>query len=144
MRLAEASASALGIAEPEMQAGEAAHGEADDVRLVDLERIEHGADVVARPVLRIEFDLARHVRGRIAAGIVRDAPIGAAELAELRLPGAHVAGKFVHEDDRRARPGLLIVQLDLIVRRQMRHDGFPYEAARAEMPASMVTTDPLV
>ena len=36
-----------------MQRGKAAHRQADDMRLVDLERVEHGADVVARPLLRI-------------------------------------------------------------------------------------------
>ena len=44
---------ARGMAEAEMQRGEAAHRQADDVRLVDLQMIEHGRDVVRGAGLRI-------------------------------------------------------------------------------------------
>src|ERR1051326_4712453 len=44
-------ARALRIDEAEMQAGESAHRQADDVRPVDFQRIEHGTDVVARALL---------------------------------------------------------------------------------------------
>ena len=46
-------AGALGIGEAEMQRREAAHRDADDVRLGDLEPVEHVADVVARALLRV-------------------------------------------------------------------------------------------
>ncbi len=49
---------ALGIGEAEMQGGEAAHRQADDMGLVDLEGIEHGADVVAGARLRILRDVS--------------------------------------------------------------------------------------
>ena len=39
------------MAKAEMQGRETAHRQADDVRLVDLERVEHRTDVVARAIL---------------------------------------------------------------------------------------------
>ena len=85
-----------------MQRGEAAHRQADDVRLVDLQRVEHGANIIARAVLRVALDIVGHVRGRIAAGIESYAAVSAAEISDLSFIGAVVAGEFVHEDDRKA------------------------------------------
>ena len=102
---------------------EAAHGQADDVRLVDLQGIEHGADVVAGARLRIALDLGGHVGGRIAARIVGDGAVAPAEMAKLRLPGADVAGEFVHEYDRNPGADLLVEQLHAVVGGEMGHGG---------------------
>ena len=46
-------ARALGMAKAEMQAGEAAHGQADDMSLVDLQMIHHRQDVVGGALLAV-------------------------------------------------------------------------------------------
>ena len=116
-------AGALGIGEAEMGGREAAHGQADDVRLVDLQGIEHGADVVAGTRLGIALDLGGHVGGRIAARIVGDGAVTPAEMAKLRLPGSDVAGEFVHEYDRNPSADLLVEQLHAVVGDEMGHGG---------------------
>src|SRR4051794_32174519 len=130
-----------------MQGGKAAHRKTDDVRLVDLERIEHRADIVARPILRIFFAVLRHVGGRIAARVDGDAAIVARKVTHLLLPGTIVSRKLMDEDDRDPSSGLLVVKLHAIVGCQMRHvmsSRIQNADARAESPASMVTTEPLV
>ena len=124
-------ASALGIGEAEMDGGEAAHRQADDVGLVDLERVEHGADVVAGARLRVLRDVVRHVGGRIAARVVGDAAVAPAEMAKLRLPGAHVACKFVHEQDRRAGSDLVVIKLHAVVGGEMGHGQSPVGGSRS-------------
>jgi hypothetical protein len=64
---------------------------------VQVQMIEHGGDVVGRPVLRIFPHILRHVRRRIAAGVVDDSVVALAEMAQLRLPAPEVVGEFVHE-----------------------------------------------
>ena len=90
----------------------------------DAERVEHAADVVARARLRVALEVLGHVGGRIAARVVGDAAVAAREVAHLRLPAAVVAGELVHEDDRRAAAGLLVVQLDAVVGVQRWHVAF--------------------
>ncbi len=85
------------------------------------QRIEHAADVVARARLRVALDILGHVGGRIAARVVGDAAVAAREVAQLRLPAAVVAGELVHEHDRRAAAGLLVVELDAVVGGKLRH-----------------------
>ena len=46
---------AIGISEAEVQCRKSTHGQANDVRLVDLEGIEHRANVIAGAFLRIEL-----------------------------------------------------------------------------------------
>src|ERR1051325_3924014 len=50
---------AVCVCHTEVQRSERAHRKADDMRLVDLERIEHGADIVPRPRLRIALEILR-------------------------------------------------------------------------------------
>ena len=128
-----------------MKRGETAHRQADDMRLVDLQRIEHRADVVARAILRIFFLIFRDIGWWIAARVEGDAAVILREVADLLLPRAQVAGKFVHEDNRDPFAGLFVIELHSVVCRQMWHK-FPVQkaCARAERPASMVTTEPLV
>ena len=69
-----------------MHRGESAHRQADDMGRVDLEPIEHRANVVAGTRLRIPLDVLRYVGGRKAARVVGDAAIALAEVAKL---GSH-------------------------------------------------------
>ncbi len=112
---------AVGIGKAEMQGRKPAHRDADDMRLVDLERVEHGADVVPGAVLRIARRVLRHVRGRIAARVVGDAAIAPPEIAHLAFVAAIVVGEFVDEDDRRPRPGLLVIEAHAVIGRQVWH-----------------------
>ena len=89
------------------------------MRLVDLQRIEHGADVVAGAILRIARRVLGHVRGRVAAGIVGDAAVAPPEIAHLAFVAAIVVGEFVDEDDRRPRPCLLVIEADAVIGRQL-------------------------
>ena len=107
-----------------MKRRKAAHRKADDVGLVDLEGIEHRADVVARAILRIVLAVFRHVGGRIAARIEGDAAIVFREMTNLLLVRAKVAGKFVNKNDRNAFAGFFVIELDSVVGRQMWHE-FP-------------------
>jgi hypothetical protein len=60
-----------------MQRGESTHGESDDVRALQAERVEHAADIVARARLRVALDVLGHLRRRVAAGVIGDAPVAA-------------------------------------------------------------------
>ena len=116
-----------------MQRREPAHRNADDMGLIDRERVEHGADIVARPVLRIAVGVIRHIGGRIAAGIVRDAAVTPAEIPHLPLVAAIVVGEFVDEHDRGAGAGLLVIEADPVIGRQVWHrDSL---LARADSPS---------
>src|SRR5438270_12398513 len=98
-----------------MQRGEAAHREADDMSLNDRVSVEHRADIVARPVLRISLAILGHAGRRIAAGIECDTAIAPGKVAKLRLPAAMVACKFVHEYDRSAGPRLFEIKLNPVI-----------------------------
>jgi hypothetical protein len=103
------------VAEAEMQRGEAAHRQADHMRLCDAQMIEHRQDVVRRAVLRIGIDRSRHVRGRVAARGKADRPMALPEMPHLGFPVAMIGGVFVDEDDRHAAAGFLEVQADAII-----------------------------
>src|SRR6185312_3237438 len=118
-------------------------------RLVDLERVEHRADVVACALLRIALAVLGHVGWRIAARVIGDAAVALAEIPHLQFVRAPVAGEFVDEDDRDAAADFLVKQLNPVVGCQMRHWGpscFESQKLklRAETPASMMTTEPLL
>ena len=141
-------ASAVRIGKAKMQSRKAAHRQSDDMRLVDFERVEHRTDVVTRPLLRVTLSVIGHVGWRIAPRVVRDAAVALAEIAHLRLIGAQVAGEFVHQDDRNSAADLFIIELDSIVGCQCgmvpSRSRFQKLKLRAETPASIVTTDPLL
>ena len=103
------------MGESEMQRRESAHGQADDMGLVDLQAVEHGADVVAGARLGIAIDALRHVGRRKAAGIVGDAAIAPPEVPELGFPRSAVACEFMHEHDRDAGADLLVEELHAVV-----------------------------
>ena len=103
------------MTEAKMQGGKAAHGKADDMGLIDLQMIQHRSDIIRGAGLRVFRHVLRHVGWRVAARSVGDRTIALAEVAHLRLPRAVVASVFVHENDRSAAAGFLVVQADAIV-----------------------------
>src|ERR1700722_11619160 len=112
---------ASGIGESEMQNREAAHRDADNMRLVDFECVEHAANVVARPLLRVALDIRGNIRRRVAARIVEDAAVALREIPHLRLEAAEVASEFMHEHNRRAGAGFLVIKSDAVVGGRLRH-----------------------
>ena len=112
---------ALGIGKAEMQGRKPAHRDADDVRLADRQRVEHGADVVAGAVLRIARGVFGHIGRRVAARIVGDAAVAPPEIPHLRLVAAVIVGEFVDEHDRRAGAGLLVIEADAVIGGQVWH-----------------------
>src|SRR5262249_59233644 len=86
------------VPEAEVQGREAAHGEAADMGLLDLEPVEYTPDVLGRTLLRVRLDVVGHVRGRIAARVERDRAVAAREEARLQMPAAVIAGELVDED----------------------------------------------
>jgi len=105
----------LRVPERQVQRGEAAHRQADHVRLADLEAVEHSDRVGDRPLLGVRLRVGGHVRRGVAAGRVGDAAIGRREEPHLRLPAPVVAGELVDEQERLALAGLLGVQLHAVV-----------------------------
>ena len=79
------------------------------------QRIEHPPDVVAGARLRVFLASVGHVGRRIAARVEGDAAIAPREEPQLGLVAAVVAGKFVHEDDRVAGAGLLVIKADAVI-----------------------------
>src|SRR6266436_3226443 len=79
------------------------------------------ARMSARAILRITLVIRWHVRRRITPRVVGDAPIAAGKIANLRFPRTIVSGEFMHEDDRNARPAVLVVELHVVIGAQMRH-----------------------
>src|SRR5439155_14013574 len=112
---------AVGISEAEMQDGKPAHRDADDMRFREPQPVEHVTDIVARPFLRIARPVLGHVRGRIAARVEGDAAVAAREKAQLRLVTAAVAGEFMHEHNRVAGAGLLVIEADAVIAGHMGH-----------------------
>src|SRR5215207_8308523 len=108
-----------------MRRGEGALRQADDVRLVDLEVIEHVPGVVDRMLLAVHRFDGRDVGAGIAAEGIGDAAVAAREEPHLRLPATPVAAVFMDKQDRRALAGLFIVELHTVGRRRMRH-GSPH------------------
>ena len=94
-----------------MRRGEGALRQADDVRLGDLQMVEHVPGVVDRVALAVHRAALRHVGAWIAAERVGDAAVPAGEEADLRLPAPPVAAIFMDEQDRRAAARLLVIEL---------------------------------
>ena len=94
------------------------------MRLVDLQRIHDGDDVVAEHILGVLVGILRHVGRRVAALAVGDAAVRAGKVPHLRLPGAVVGRVFVHEYNRRAAAGFLDVEFGAVGCGDVRHLGF--------------------
>src|SRR5580704_11292716 len=91
------------------------------MRLVEFERIEHRADVIARAVLRKSLAVPGYIRRGIAACIEGDTAVALTEIAQLQFVGSIVASKFMNEDDRNPTAVLFVIELDAVVGCQMRH-----------------------
>ena len=91
------------------------------MRRVDLEMIEH-RDCVAHDMLKaVDVARHRHVGRRIAARGIGDAAVALAEFTQLRFPTAVIATEFMHEQDRRPLPHLLVMQPYFVGRDGERH-----------------------
>src|ERR1035437_7654642 len=115
-----------------MQSCEAAHRQADDMRLVDFECVEHRTDVVTRPLLRVTLSVIGHVGWWITPRVVGDAAVPLAEIAHLRLIGTQVTGEFVHPNDRNSAAYLFIVELDSIVSCHVRHGALAFAVSEVK------------
>ena len=104
-----------------MQRGEAAHGQAYDMRRVQAQMLEHVAGIVHGAHLAVAVGALGHVRGRIAARVKHDAAIVAREILDLLLPGAQIVSEFMDEKDRRAGASFFVIELYTVVRNRMRH-----------------------
>ena len=71
--------------------------------------------VVGGAALRIGSLTFRYVGGWIAPRVERNAPVAQAEMPHLELPAPMIPGEFVHEDQRCAGAGLLIVKANFVV-----------------------------
>ena len=98
------------LAQAELQRRVGAHAQADDVRLLDAQRVEHRADVVGGMLVAVELIAFRHVGRRVAARVEPDAAVFARKPAHLLLPLAQVCAELVHEDDRVTGAGFLVPQ----------------------------------
>ena len=118
------------MAEAIVQRGEPAHRQSDNMRLVDLQMIQHRPDVVRRSCLRILRHILGHIGWWIATRIVGNGTITLAEMPHLRLPASIIAGVFVHEDNWPARAGFFVVKAHSVISHCVRHRyplwcGFP-------------------
>src|SRR5579872_6642835 len=103
------------MANAEMQGGEPAHREPDNMRLRRADMIEHRENVVGRACLRIGGNLLRHIRRRKAARVEGKRTIALAEMPQLRLVAAQVAREFMNEDHGTARSGFLEIEPHTVV-----------------------------
>ena len=71
-------------------------------------------DIVSGLLLGVGVDGLRHIRGRIATGIVGNHLIASGKIAYLRFPAAIVPGKFMAEQQRVAAARDFIIELDAI------------------------------
>src|SRR5438094_9990858 len=106
---------ALAVCHAEMQGGEPAHREPDDVGFLDLELIQNGEDVVAGALLRIALETFGDLGRRIAARVERYAAVAAREVTHLRLPATVVARELVDENDRESGAGLFVEKLHTVI-----------------------------
>jgi hypothetical protein len=114
------------MVERDLQRGISAHRQADEVRLVDRKMIEHGDRIAHHVLVAVGGRIGWHVGRHIAARRIGDAAVALAELAHLRLPAAIVGGEFVHEQDRHALPGFLVVELHIVATDRVRHGRHPF------------------
>src|SRR6218665_37648 len=102
------------MAQTEVQRREAAHRQAHDVRALQFQCIHHRSDVVGRGRLRIALHILRHVRRPIAARAESHALVAARGGTHLGLPTGVVTAELVHEHDRRAIAGALVVEANAV------------------------------
>jgi hypothetical protein len=98
-----------------VQGSETAHRQADQVGLLNLDRVDHGQSILHSPILRISSRIGGHIRRGITPGGKRDTPVSAGEVTHLRLPAAMVTRKLVYEENWGALPCHLYVEGHLVV-----------------------------
>src|SRR5581483_6190836 len=123
------------MTDAEMQRGETAHREPDNMRLRRSDMFEYCKNVVGRARLRIGGNVGRHIRRRKAAGVEGDGTVALAEMPHLRLVTAKITRKFMNEDHRMPRSGFLEIKPYTVVGCRICHRGllksaFPYTAKR--------------
>src|SRR5436190_14588090 len=94
--------------------GEATHRQPDQVGPLDLEMVEHRQEVGHGVLLRVLRRVGGHVRRRVAASVIGDAPVAPREMPHLGLPAAVVARELVHEDDGDTFTGVFVVEADAV------------------------------
>src|SRR5260370_7817666 len=87
----------------------------------DAQMVETRRDVVGGARLRVGGRALRHVRGRIPPRVEGDAAVALAEMPQLRLPAAGIAGEFMDEDHRNPCPRLLVMEANSVIRSGLRH-----------------------
>lgn len=85
------------------------------------EVIQHGDGVLHRPLLRVGGRGGRYIRRRIAARVIGDAAIAAAEVAHLRFPASGIASKLMNEKNRDAASGRFAEELHPIIGDRIGH-----------------------
>ena len=85
------------------------------MRPIDRQVVEHRRNVVRRPSLGIFRHIVRHLGRRITPRGIRNRSVPLAEMPHLRFPRAMVAGELMHEYDRNAGAGFLVVQANAVV-----------------------------
>ncbi len=99
--------------ERELQGRGRTHRDADDMRILETEPVEHRADIARGDVLRIRGDRRRYVGGRIAALAIGDTAPRVLPRRDLQIEGAAGAGELVDKDDRRRALGAAALGIKL-------------------------------
>src|SRR5260370_41635707 len=87
----------------------------------DAQMVETRRDVGGGARLRVGGRARRQVRGRIPPRVEGDAAVALAEMPQLRLPAAGIAGEFMDEDHRNPCPRLLVMEANSVIRSGLRH-----------------------
>ena len=103
-----------GVTQAEVQCHIAAHGQAADVSLRDVQVDHEQAEVLDGLVLGIGGRVFGDIGGRVAPGGVGDHPVAAGEEVDLRVPTVVVAAELVTPDEGEPLPVLLVVKLDTV------------------------------
>jgi hypothetical protein len=121
----------FGMAGRQVERDAGPHREADEGRLLDPQPVEQGDQIVGEDILGIGLGIARRFGQAVAGQIGNDDPIAIGEALALAPPHAPAASQAVHQDHRRTRAALVVVQADP-VRLDLRH-----EPPQAPVPAGV-------
>jgi len=98
------------VEQAEVERREAAHREAADVGLGDLQAVEHAPDVLAARSCEYAFASSGTSDGGYPRALNAIARSGARE-AHLQVPAPVVTGELVHEDQRQALTRLFVMDV---------------------------------
>ncbi len=102
------------ITHAELQRRIGSHRAADNMRLAQAEVAQHLGNVVDGDAPGIFAARGRHVRRRIAARVECNATIATGKKPQLRFPAAGIARELVHENQRHAFAGLVVMKPGLV------------------------------